>query len=98
LHEIFIDCSKYFRNSFFKVGNAELSNKMVTYTTDQKVFIKYFHSSGCSCVTVGVAPSRDTNYGIVKEFEETESLCNKGGKVLKSSACARVEQAVGAAR
>jgi hypothetical protein len=64
---------------------------MASYTTDQKVFVaKTVNFSGGSCVAVerkygreffvGVAPSRDNIYKFVKEFEETESLCDKGGR------------------
>jgi hypothetical protein len=38
---------------FVAAGNAELSNKMASYTTYQKVLmIKTFHSFGGSCVAV----------------------------------------------
>jgi hypothetical protein len=48
-----------FRRSFYtlrkficSVGNTQLSNKMESYTTDQKMFIKTFYSFGCSCGVV----------------------------------------------
>jgi hypothetical protein len=66
-------------------GNAELSNKIAAYTTDQKVFVvKTVYSSGRSCVavkrkysrdfSVRVAPPRDTIYRTVKRFEEKVSV------------------------
>jgi hypothetical protein len=58
---------------FVAVGNNEISNKMASYTTDQKVYvIKTFYSPSGSCVavetkyrrvfTVRVAPSKDIIY------------------------------------
>jgi hypothetical protein len=37
---------------FVAVGNTELSNKMASYTTDQKVFIKTIYFSGGPCVVL----------------------------------------------
>jgi hypothetical protein len=37
---------------FVAVGNTELSNKMASYTTDQKVFIKTIYFSSGPCVTL----------------------------------------------
>jgi predicted DNA-binding transcriptional regulator AlpA len=76
--------------------------------TDQKVFvIKTFYSSGGFCVavkrqyrrefSVRVAPSRDTIYRIIKQFEEAGSVCDKCAKGLKRNASVRMEE-VGAAR
>jgi hypothetical protein len=40
-------------NKFVFVGNAELSNKMASYTADQKAFVTdTFYSSGGSGVAV----------------------------------------------
>jgi hypothetical protein len=75
-------------NVFVGIGNAELSNKMALCTMDLKVFvIKTSYSSSGSCVAVDrqycrefsvhVAPSRDTVYWIVKQCEETGSVCAK---------------------
>jgi hypothetical protein len=56
---------------------------MPLYMTEQKVLvIKTFYSSGGSCVTVGrqssdhVAQSGDTIYWIIKQSEETGSVCD----------------------
>jgi hypothetical protein len=64
-------------NPFVAVGSTELSNKMVSHTTDQKVSPKPFTSSG-SCVTVerqygrgfsvNVAPTRDTCTGLLNSL------------------------------
>jgi hypothetical protein len=74
---------------------------MVTSTTDQKAFIKYFYSSGGLCVAVGsqyhrdfpvrVAQLRDTKYGTPKQFEEAESVCDRRGMGRKHSASVRTE-------
>lgn len=46
LYGSFTDRPAYLENLFVTVGNAEPSNKMVSYSTDQKVFvIKAFYSS-----------------------------------------------------
>jgi hypothetical protein len=51
LYGSFTDRPVYLENLFVAVGNAEPSNKMASYSTDQKVFvIKVFHSSGSSRV------------------------------------------------
>jgi hypothetical protein len=35
----FLCCSAYLGNLFATIGNAELSNKMMSYTLDQPVFV-----------------------------------------------------------
>lgn len=51
LYGCFTDSPAYLENLFVAVGNAEPSNKMASYSTDQKVFvIKAFYPSGCSSV------------------------------------------------
>jgi hypothetical protein len=48
-----MDHSVHSANMFIAPGNSELSNKMASYTTDQKVFVtKTFCSPGGSCVAV----------------------------------------------
>jgi hypothetical protein len=70
LHDPFIHRSAHFGNLFVTIHNAELSNKMAKYKTDQKVFvIKTFYSFDSSCVaverelrrefSVRAAPSKD---------------------------------------
>jgi hypothetical protein len=49
LYESFKDRATHLRNLFVDIGNSELSDKMASYTKDQKVFIiKTFSSSGGS--------------------------------------------------
>jgi hypothetical protein len=77
LYETFKDRSAYLGNSFVAVGNAEFSNKMASYTTDQKVFTKTSHPTGGSCVgveySVRVASSRDAAHRAVIQLEGTGS-------------------------
>jgi hypothetical protein len=87
LYEVFI-LSLYTLWKIVAIGNTEQSNKMVSYTTDQKMFVvKTFYSSGGSHVavetwyhqesSVNVALSRETDKQIVKQFEEAGSVCDK---------------------
>jgi hypothetical protein len=70
-------------------GNNELSNKMASYTTDQKmVVIKTFHSSGGSCVAVERQCRREFFVRVapaccIKQFEETGNVRDKGAKRRK---------------
>jgi hypothetical protein len=53
LYETSTDSSTHFGKLFVVVGNTELSHNVVSYTTDQKVFVnKTFYSFGGSCVAV----------------------------------------------
>jgi hypothetical protein len=90
LSDIFTDLGKL----FVTVGKTQLSNKMASYTKDQKMFvIKTFYSSGgCSVAverqylrefSVRVAPSRHTVYWIIKRFGETGSVCDKRVKACE---------------
>jgi hypothetical protein len=38
MYDIFTDHNTHYGNLFVAVGNAELSNNMVSYTTDRKMF------------------------------------------------------------
>jgi hypothetical protein len=70
---------------FLAVGSIVLSNIMAPDKTDRKDFvIKTFYSSGGSFVaerrnrrefSFRVAPSRDAIYQIIRESEETGSVC-----------------------
>jgi hypothetical protein len=76
LYDTFTDSSTHSGNLFAGVANAGMSNNMASYMMEQKTF----HSVG-SCVAVKrqyhqeiyicAAPSRDTIYQTVKQFEET---------------------------
>jgi hypothetical protein len=51
--EAFTDRFTHLGNLFVAVGNPNLSNKMASYTADQKVFvIKTIYATGCSYVAV----------------------------------------------
>jgi hypothetical protein len=75
-------------------------------TTDQNVFIKSFCSSGSSYVAAKrqyrqdfsnlVAPSKDTIYPIIKQFEE--SVCDKLAMGRKHSVSLRTDEFVITAR
>lgn len=45
LYKTFRDCFTHLGNLFVATGGPELSSKMVSYTMNQKVFIKGFYSS-----------------------------------------------------
>jgi hypothetical protein len=85
MYQTFTDCSTYLGNSLTAIGNAELSNKMVSHMSDQKVFlIKTFYSFGASRVAVvrqyhwdyvHVVPSRDTICWIVKKSLKKQEVC-----------------------
>jgi hypothetical protein len=85
LYEIFKESYTQLGKLFVAVGITELSNSMASYTTYQEVFIKTFYSFGYSCVAAErqycriflfrVAPSRDAVCLIIKQFEETGSMC-----------------------
>jgi hypothetical protein len=74
-------------NIFVVVGNAELSNNMASYAMNKKMFvIKTFFTSAAvwrqyhQVLSVSVAPLSDTIYLIVKQYEETENMCDKHAK------------------
>lgn len=48
LYETFTACSTHLRNWSVAICKAQLSNKMASYTTDQRIFIKTCHPSGGS--------------------------------------------------
>jgi hypothetical protein len=53
LYETFVGFSTHLGIFFLSVGNAELSNKMASYTTNQKVFVvKTIYSSCGSCLAL----------------------------------------------
>jgi hypothetical protein len=84
-------------NLFVTVGNVELGNSIVSYTTDQKVFIaKTFYCSGGPSFTFRDALSRDTVYWILRQFEETGNVCDKRTKGHKRGASVHMEDVVGA--
>jgi hypothetical protein len=58
--------------------------------------IIFFWCFLCRCgeFSVPVAPSRDTSYVIVKQFEETGNVCDKRRKGGKCSASVRAEAIV----
>jgi hypothetical protein len=102
LYEAFADRSTHLGNFVVAVGNAELSNKIASYTTDQKVFVvKTCYSSGGSYVSVARQhrrefsardePWRETNYRTVKQFEERGSVSYKRAKARKLSASLRTK-------
>jgi hypothetical protein len=81
-----------FETYFIATGNANLTNKMVSYMTDQKALPKPFillvvvlvsaaerilSRVFCSCCTT------ETIYRIVEQFEETGSVCHKHAKEHK---------------
>jgi hypothetical protein len=95
LYKIFTHRSTHWGNLFVDVGKANLGNKMMSYTTYQKVFIiKLFKSSGGSSTaverecrpqfSVRVAPSRNTIYRILKQFEDTDGVRDKRARPRKN--------------
>lgn len=80
LYVTFKNSPTYFGNVLVPVGNTELSHKMASYTTDQKVFVTkpLSHSSGDPYIatdvqyrrefSLRVAPLRDTIHLTVKQF------------------------------
>jgi hypothetical protein len=89
------------------VGIADLSNELMSYMADQRVFvIKTFRSSGGFCFSlerrylrvfsVRVASSRDAIIRIVKQMEETGSVYDKLAKGRKRNAFDRMEVVAGA--
>lgn len=70
---------------YFLPLETQLINKLASYMTDQKVFvIKIFYTSGGSCDSVVRqyrrelsvrVDHRDTIYLIIKQSEETGSVC-----------------------
>jgi hypothetical protein len=96
VYKTLIESSTHLVKLFAAVGNTELSKKMAPYTTEHKVLlIKTFWTFGGSSVaverqhcrksSVRVAPSTDTVYRIIKQSEETESVCDKRMKDVNSS-------------
>jgi hypothetical protein len=86
MYQALTDCSTHLGNSLTATGNAELSNKMVSHMSDQKVFlIKTIYSFGASHVAVvrqyhwefyvHVVPSRDTTCWIVKKSLKKQEVC-----------------------
>jgi pantothenate kinase len=53
-YETLTDRSAHLENLFVAVGSGELSNKMMSYTKDQNVFIKTVYFSGGSFVACAV--------------------------------------------
>lgn len=74
LYGTFIDHSTHLGNLFVAIGNTELNNKMVSYMTDQKVFITTPYYSGGPFVAV------DRVFCWVLHSQETPSI-----KLLHSS-------------
>jgi hypothetical protein len=70
---------------FVAAGNKELSKNIASYTTDQKVFVIKTFTFLVVLVLLGrqyrpeicvrVAPSRDIICWIIKQSEETGSVC-----------------------
>jgi hypothetical protein len=91
MYETFTILLYTWRNLYVAIGIAQLSNKMVLYSTDQKVFvIKTFYSSGVAVArqchqefSVYVALSRNSITDC--QFKETEALCDKCARKNKHS-------------
>lgn len=89
LCEAFTDHSTHVGNLLIAVATAELCNKIESlYMMDQKMFImKSFYSSGGSSVAMEreycqefslcVSPWSDTVCQVLKQSEETLSVCDK---------------------
>jgi hypothetical protein len=96
-------------NFIVAVGKPELSNKMVSYTTDQDVFvIKTFYSSGFS----RVAPSTDNIIesflfvlrhrqtllsGLLNSLKGQSCVCDKCSKGRQRDASVHTQEVTGAA-
>jgi hypothetical protein len=88
MYQTFIDCSTHLGNSLTSTGNADLSNKMVSHMSDQKLFlIKTFYAFGASHVAmvrqyhwefyVCVVASRDILFCRIVKLKRTWSVCEK---------------------
>jgi hypothetical protein len=109
LYEIFTDRFTHFGNLFAFFGNAELSNKMASYPAITKccfpkpftllmvLVLMWKGYRGEFSVRVG-PPPRDTIYRIVKQFEETGSVCDTHAKGRQHYAPVLTHEVTGAAR